>query len=72
MMVLTDEMVVFGHTSGLLSLWDTSKRVLDKQELHNLRESITTNEVKQIDIKHLVARNLSTSREAIARNLPVV
>ena len=61
MLVLTDNMVVFGHVGSVLTLWDTSKRVLDQQELSRLKESITKQEVSKIDLEQLRLRNLPTS-----------
>ena len=40
MLLVEDNMVVFGHQGGILSLWDTSKRVLDPEELDKLHKSI--------------------------------
>ena len=42
-------MVVFGHQGSVLTLWDSSKRVLTNSELKKLQDSITRAEIDKID-----------------------
>ena len=38
MMQITENMVVFGHQRGIITLWDTSKRYLTPEEIEKMRK----------------------------------
>ena len=70
MLALQDNMCIFGHQGGLITLWDTSKRYLKVEELQKLKESITEQETKKLDFEALIAHRVDP-KKAIA-GLPVL
>ena len=48
MLVLNDTMCVFGHKGSILTLWDTQKRVLNKEELEQMQINIVKAEEDKI------------------------
>ncbi len=57
MLELTDNMVVFGHQHGVLTLWDTSKRFLTNDELIALQKSMEDQIVGGADVVELAKHN---------------
>ena len=58
---LKESLCVFGHMHGVITLWDTSKRVLGGDELVKLQQSIVDATIAGVDTEMLAKHNMHIS-----------